>query len=1029
MKLKTIFVILIVALAVAPASAIDSDKAGAFAGQDMHLRGSELISYQIETGRHILVLPAGVSVSVGANEFSGRRSVIWLDSVKSEVRGRVSIEYSATVYLSGITSVEKGKSAMTAGLTEEIVEDGQAMVIRFAVTGDVFVTADTRKVSDPRGLKLYRQGVSAVETIPSGPEFVVQPGALVPEYQTEVKVAKRPTKKKVPVKKAKKTRVVKKPKAEEKIIVPREQVQVIEPPVVTREPEVKFQYPVNFAPAGEQELNIESVPGPEQSDVEIATIIGRFYIWQKQDERGGLLEMQADNAVVFRSKDSAGDSGGGSGDILGGGSVKAIYLAGDVVMTQGRRTTRADEIYYDFDTQKALMTNAVMRNYDPKRDVPLYVKAARLRQLAKNRFGAENVVMTSSEFYEPQMSLTASSVIINDTSADGPEDNVTDSSYDAQMRNVRLKAGKRTFFYWPYMRSNLELPDVPLKSARIGYDSDWGTMVETRWYLARLLGLREPDGVDSTFAFDYYGKRGVGSGFEIDYGNEESSGRVMAYLIKDSGKDDLGRDTTRENVDPPRDIRGRFSWMHRHFLPRKWQLTTAFNYASDRNFIESYFRNEFNVGVQESYLHLKHIDGIEGVSILGKGRINDFSDELEEYPSVEYHLTGKSLFDDMATLYSNTQVSNLRQRIGNDNTVMIDEDNFGFVSHRTELDVPFTISGIEGVTGPVKVIPFVAGTFGYDDRSGFRRSLVDGTFSGQFGDQEVWIGEAGIRLFPQPWWKTYNVESRLWDLNQLRHIVRPHLTGVLYEESENVINQRDLLNIGLSQRLQTKRGVEGEERIVDWMRLDMDATFVDEADGVSDSGPGVDLFVWNNPMVPLRVFSAPQIFNGDLRAGFHRFENWGPRRDYFGAEYTWRVSDATALLSDLNYDIRSGIVQKFDVGLSRLVWPNLSYYIGSRYLKRIQVDNEKGSNVLTFAATYAIDPRYTLVFSQQYDFDYRKNLRNEVTLIRRYHRVYCGFSYSADGTLDRQAISISIWPQGMPELGIGDRSYTKLGRR
>ena len=112
-----------------------------------------------------------------------------------------------------------------------------------------------------------------------------------------------------------------------------------------------------------------------------------------------------------------------------------------------------------------------------------------------------------------------------------------------------------------------------------------------------------------------------------------------------------------------------------------------------------------------------------------------------------------------------------------------------------------------------------------------------------------------------------------------------------------------------------------------------------------------------------------------------------------------------------------------------MVWPNLSYYIGSRYLKRIQIDNEKGSNVLTFAATYVIDPRYTLVFSQQYDFDYGKNLRNEISLIRRYNRVYCGFTYSADGALDRQAIAISVWPQGMPELAIGERGYTSLGKR
>jgi hypothetical protein len=90
--------------------------------------------------------------------------------------------------------------------------------------------------------------------------------------------------------------------------------------------------------------------------------------------------------------------------------------------------------------------------------------------------------------------------------------------------------------------------------------------------------------------------------------------------------------------------------------------------------------------------------------------------------------------------------------------------------------------------------------------------------------------------------------------------------------------------------------------------------------------------------------------------------------------------------------------------------------------------DEKGTNVFTFAATYVIDPRYTIVFSQQFDFDQNANLRSDITLIRRYHRIYCGFTYSADASLDRQAIVLSIWPQGVPELSLGPRRYMEMGR-
>ncbi|MHC4424075.1 MAG: hypothetical protein ACYSWR_05340, partial [Planctomycetota bacterium] len=113
--------------------------------------------------------------------------------------------------------------------------------------------------------------------------------------------------------------------------------------------------------------------------------------------------------------------------------------------------------------------------------------------------------------------------------------------YNVQMRDVRLKMYDKTIFYWPYMRSNLQRPDIPLKSVHTGHDRDWGTLVETRWYLSRLLGLREPEGVESTLALDYYGKRGVGAGVEINYSREDYFGRLLAYVIRDTGEDDLGR--------------------------------------------------------------------------------------------------------------------------------------------------------------------------------------------------------------------------------------------------------------------------------------------------------------------------------------------------------------------------------------------------------------------------------------------------------------------------------------------------------
>jgi hypothetical protein len=415
---------------------------------------------------------------------------------------------------------------------------------------------------------------------------------------------------------------------------------------------------------------------------------------------------------------------------------------------------------------------------------------------------------------------------------------------------------------------------------------------------------------------------------------------------------------------------------------------------------------------QETLVHLKRIEDNWGLSFLNKVRINDFVNQLEELPSAEFHWTGQSFLEDKLTFYSDTQVSRFRQRYASSNTAPGSEEFFSFTTTRNEVDMPLQ-------TGKIQVVPFVAGTVGYEDGMGFYREIDGGTAARQ---DDVWFGETGVRLSCQPYWKVFDdVNSELLDLNQLRHIVRPYLTAATYTQSESVIEQRDTLNVGISQRLQTKRGPRENPRSVDWMRLDMDVTWVNNS---GDASAGPDRFIWNKPFIPsINTFGRTVPLQD--RRGSHIF---GPRRNYVGADYAWRLSDTTAILSDMNFDMQSGVVQQYNVGFSHLRWPNLQYYVGSRYLRRL--DNgygEEGSNAFTFAATYMLDPRYTVVFSQQLDFDYGAAVRSDLTLIRKYHRLYWGLTYSADESLDRQSITFSLWPQGISGLAFGETSYIGLG--
>ncbi len=1002
-RTKLFVVMLLLAGALPHAFSAEPQRVEAFVGEDLQLSGPAVVTFGSDSVQ-VLLFAEGFSMSIGADEFGADRAVVWLDS---QPQGRFG-EVLVRVFMRGAASNERSRAVRQPQMRLRRTESGLAQIAAFETTGQVFVTAATRAVADIRRDRLYIRGFGEVAMAEDG--FAKEFESVAPTSSPPLaeRPAGQPTEEP-----AAEPNEAKRPSFFERVFG----VQKETPPEAPAG--AKIRYPVNIAPAGETVPTIESQRGPDGNDM--ATIIGRFYLWQKQDERGGLLEMQADGAVVFYSSGEVEDEQrqGRLGQFVGGRAIQAVYLCGDVIMTYGRRTIRADEMYYDFRNSRGTAVNAVMRNFDVQRGIPVYVRAAKLRQLSQTAFSADDVTLTTSEFYVPQVSLGAAKMIITDTTVvDEATGALGDSSYDAQMYDVRLKLGESTIFGWPYMRSNLQRPDVPIKSMRVGHDGIWGTSAESRWHLSRLLGLEEPEGTDGTFELDYYSKRGVGTGMDVDYTREDHFGKMAGYIIDDRGADRLGRDSSRRDLKPPRELRGRFGWLHRHFMPYNWQVTTGINYESDENFVESYYRSEFNTGEpRETYIHTKRIEDNWGLSFLGKARINNFADELEQTPSADFHLTGESLFDDKFTFYSDSFAGRIRQQIGNEHTTQMTDEWSAFVAHRSELDMPLLYEGI-------KAVPYVAGTFGYDDRAGFTRRLVDGTNAGTFNEEVVFIGEAGVRLSKQ-YWKVYrSARSRLWDLDGLRHIIRPQLSAVYYGESDPVVKQHDVLNLGLSQRLQTRRGPEHNKRTVDWMRLDTSFTFVNDSESRDLAGP--DRYIWNRPGTPLRIFSAPGIFNGDLADPLKRFELWGPKRNYFSTDYIWRVSDTTAVLSDLYYDMQSGVVEQLDIGFSRMRWPDLNYYVGSRYLRSIDIYDESGSNAFVFAATYELDPRYTVVFSQQYDFDYRANVESDVTLIRRYHRIYCGLTLSADASLDRQSIVFSIWPQGIPELAIGARCYSGL---
>ena len=987
------------------------------AGQDLHLTAPVMtVCHRPQQAwSQVILLEDGVMVQIGDNLLNSQKAVLYLEPQTPDVMGNAS--YLARAYLEGQISVQKGPKARTTSVRHFLVEGAEVLMTQFLVTGEIFAVADTQHSIASEQLssnELYVRASEALLQLPTRPPIPVS--ALVPDVQSiQDTIGPMGTK-----------------TARKSVTAPSESTGTGTPPSTLQESESVAEFPVNLSAVWEPIPQIEKRTMPDGQDV--ITASGRFYLWQKRSEEN-IVEFLADEMVIFFKKgEFAIDQAQGTGNQIGAGKIQSVYLRGNIVMTEGERTTRADEIYYNFLNQQALVVNASMRVFDEKRGLPIYLRAKMLGQVSQNIYEAQDVQLTSSEFYFPQVSLNASKMVLLSGEAIEqylPPEDESDvaSKYEGRMYDVRAKYGDTTFFKWPKVVTNFERPDIPISRVKVGSDSEYGTSIETRWHLARLLGMKDPAWLDSRLALDYFSKRGVGAGVEAEYETDDMRGSVLGYIMTDRGQDDLGRTNNRRNLDSNRDLRGRFSFRHRQFLPDDWQLTLEASYLSDRNFLEWMYRDEFYTEkAQETLIYLKRLRDNWAFSILGKVRINDFETMTEELPSLEYHLKGQSFWDDRLTWYSDNQAARFRDRSGN-NGRRGNSEFYTFAYTRNEVDLPLAWETI-------KFVPYVAGSYSLEDGQGYYIDLNGNTRMP--GEDQIFLGEVGLRASTMFWKDNPHVRSELWDLNGIRHIVIPYVEAVTYHASDASVDMRDAVHVGLTQRWQTHRGSEENRRTLDWIRLDTEATWVkdDASSSISPVSSMIDpiyggntqlygpaAFVYNDPSIPLLLRRDSAYY--------------GIVRDTINGEFVWRVSDTLSLLGDMNYDMNSGHVQQVDVGMTRYVYPDISYYLGTRYLRPLIVNvdengdgindiHEAGSHSLVTAVTYRLSPRYIATFSQEYNFDYGQAVRSDLTIVRQYHRMFYAMSFSFDQSLKRNAVVFSIWPQGVKELAVGSRKYTGL---
>lgn len=754
----------------------------------------------------------------------------------------------------------------------------------------------------------------------------------------------------------------------------------------------------------------------------VATVLGGAYLARGVSGSSDFVEIQADNLVLFLSEsgepilDRGPRREGLGGQPLPGESprtpragmppepdqrvatgfgdlgIEAVYLEGDVVMRQGASSIRASRLYYDPVNDRALILDAVVRTTVTERGVPLYLRADEIRQLSATHYAAERAILTTSEFHTPHYHIGAEHIELSEltpTPGDGPVSGLASGNF--YVRDVTLNVGGLPVAYWPSFRGSLKTSETAIRSVRTGYSGDFGGELETRWHFFNLMNLETPEGFDTTLSLDYFTERGPAIGIDADYERDRYFGLLRTYLIADDGTDHLGDD---REVPSPHDIRGRALLRHRHYLEDDWQLSLELSYISDKSFLEEFFESEFdNDKDQETLLYLKKQRENWAFTAQLQVRPMDFTTQTERFPDFSYFRAGQPVFG-AANWYAEYRTGFVRYRPADQTFRELLRDGAldssgttARVVTRNELTAPFDL-------GDVRLVPFVVSRSGlWDD------SPEDGGIGRYFGSY-------GIRSSGYLWRVYPDVRSEMFDIHGVRHVIKPDITAwashtnvdsqELYPFDETVeqIDEIDGVSVGVRQRWQTKRGVGANRRTVDVFTLDVEAGAFNDATGNA-------------------------VTNG--YTSYSRPEN-SIARNHVRAAAIWRANDRTALLSEANYDLSDGDVDIFNIAVAVERPPRFSYLVGYRYI------GDTESNLLGLDLNYRLTEKHTLAVREQFDLDRGRTLDFTVAFIRRFPRWFTALSFELDNAEDDFGVSLSAWPEGLPQAAIGSKRFTGLAQ-
>ena len=186
----------------------------------------------------------------------------------------------------------------------------------------------------------------------------------------------------------------------------------------------------------------------------------------------------------------------------------------------------------------------------------------------------------------------------------------------------------------------------------------------------------------------------------------------------------------------------------------------------------------------------------------------------------------------------------------------------------------------------------------------------------------------------------------------------------LVDNRVDTLDTIEVLQLGVNQRLQTKRGFPGAQHIVDWMALDLSMS----------------------------------VFPDQNR------DNYGQSVAFLDYNFLWHLGDRTTFLSAGSYDPITNGTKYFNVGMNFSRPDGTNFFLSYRHTDPVQ------SRAVTGVITYNLSTKYSVNIISTYDFGLNQALSNQVSISRTGADLTFLFGFSFNALQNNLGFQFAVVP-------------------